>query len=144
MIHAQNSKAVNVILPQSIGTTVVTGVLDTLGYDYASVEFVKDTAVASSVVTTMKLTEGDTTSAYSAIAKFTNGTATGNFVPAVPSTSGTGQIHKFHVDLRKRKRHLLVSLASTTARLCAVKAELSRGKMPASDTEAGCAEIVYG
>ena len=144
MIPAQNTKATIVVLPQSVGTTEVNGTVDTLGWDYCTINFIADTAAASSVPTTMSLAEGDTTSAYTAITTFEGGDTTDGFTIPAPQTA-TGDIVKYHVDLRQRKRYLQVGWASTTARLSAVTAELSRGKInPNTDAEANCAEIVYG
>ena len=143
MNEAQNTKAVIVILPQSVGTTAVTGTVDTLGFDYCTISVAADTAAASSVVTTMAVAEADSGTSYTAITTLTNGTATGNFTPPVPSTSA-GDITKLHVDLRGRKRYLQVSYASTTARLACVTAELSRSAgVLSTDALRGCGEVVY-
>ena len=143
MIHAQNSKAVMVILPQSIGTTEVTGTIDTVGWKYATIVFNLDTAVASSVITTMSLGEASSDASYGAIAAYEGGGATGPTMPT-PNTS-TGTLVKYHVDLRGRKRFLQVGIASITARLLSVTADLSRGDVaPNTDAEAGCSEIVFG
>jgi len=144
MIHAQNTKSAIVILPQSVGTTAVSGTVDTLGYDYATIQFTCDTAAASSVPTTMAVAEGDTTSAYTAITSYTGGTASGNFTMPTPDTSA-GDITKIHIPLTGRKRYLRVQLASTTARLACVTAELDRAEVvPTSDTNRGADEVVYG
>lgn len=141
MIHAQNTKKTIVIIPQSIGTSAVTGTIDTLGYEHCTIDYALDTAAASSVITTMSVTEGDGTS-FTAIASLTGGTATSNFTLPVPNTS-TPDLVTMHIDLRGRKRNLKVNLASTTARLCSVTATLSRGGVaPTTAAEAGVSTLV--
>lgn len=146
MIHSQNVKTNNVIVPQAVTTTAVTGAFDTLGYDYMTVEFLLDTAATTVSATTMKLSEGDTTSSYTDITAFTGGTTDGNFtLPTADGTSGTGTVVKFHVDLTKRKRYMKVSLANSASRLSAVKVDFERGKeIPTSDSGRGADEVVYG
>lgn len=147
MIYAQNVVHETIINPQSIGTTAVTGVIDTLGYDHVEILAALDTAATTVTITTLKLSEGDTTSAYTDITQFTGGTSTGNFsLPVGPGTAaGTGQIIALDVDKRKRKRYLKVSLANSAARLSCVSANLSRGhEVPNSDSERGCAIVVEG
>ena len=147
MIYAQNTVHETIINPQSIGTTAVTGVIDTLGYDHVEILAMLDTAATSVTIGTLKLAEGDTTSAYTDITEFTGGTNTGNFtLPTGPGTAaGTGQIIVFDVDKRKRKRYLRVSLANSAGRLSCVTANLSRGReVPNSATERGAAVVVYG
>jgi len=144
MIHAQNTKAVQVILPQSVGTTEVTGTIDTVGWKYATIVFALDTAAATSVPTTMSLGEASSDASYVAIATFEGGDTTSGFTLPTPNTS-TGDIVKYQVDLRGRKRFLQVGFANTAARLASVTADLSRGDVaPNTDAKAGCSEIVFG
>ena len=147
MIYAQNTAHLTVINPQSVGTTAVTGVIDTWSHDHVEILTMLDTAATSVTITTLKLSEGDTTSAYTDITEFTGGTATGNFtLPTGPGTAaGTGQIIVFDVDKRKRKRYLRVSLANSAGRLSCVTANLSRSRqVPNTDDERGAEVVVYG
>lgn len=146
MIHSQNTKHYMLVKPQSIGTTAVTGTIDTDGFDRIEILTEFDTAATSVTVGTLKLSEGDTTAAYTDITEFTAGTAAGNFTaPAASGTDATGQFVAFDADLRKRKRYLKVTLANSGARISAVTATLSRGgEVPNTDSERGCAEVVYG
>lgn len=147
MIHSQNTKHTTLINPQSVGTTAVTGVIDTLGLNHLEVLALLDTAATTVTITTLKLAEGDTTSAYTDITEFTGGTATGNFtLPVGPGTAaGTGQIIALDVDLRKRKRYLRVSLANSAGRLSTVKATGTRlAESPITDAARGCAVVVEG
>lgn len=148
MIHGQDIKPVVVIAPQAIGTTAVTGVIDTLGFDYVQVLSTHDTAATSVTITTYKLSEGDTTSSYDDIAAFTGGTATDNFtLPVGPGTSGvTAQLGLLELSkVNHRKRYLKVTLANSASRISSVHALLSRGKgTPVSATERGVAFLKKG
>jgi hypothetical protein len=147
MIHSQNTIHETLINPQSVGTTAVTGVIDTLGMNHLEVLALLDTAATTVTITTLKLAEGDTTSAYTDITEFTGGTAAGNFtLPVGPGTAaGTGQIIALDVDLRKRKRYLRVSLANSAGRLSSVKATGTRhADYPVTDSARGCAIVVEG
>jgi hypothetical protein len=145
MIHSQATKSVSVIIPQSVGTTEVTGTFSTQGYDYASIYFHLDTAAASSVITSARVSEADGTS-YTAITSGVGGTAVSTsvgYVLPVPNTS-TPDVIVHHIDLRGRKKNLKVGLGSTTARLASVMAVLSRAEQaPDSDTEAGATRVIY-
>jgi len=140
MIHPQNTKLVQVILPQEIGTTEVTGTFDILGFDYATVIFDLDTASASSVITSAALDEATASNgSYTAIAAFAGGTA---WTFPTPNTN-TGDLIAFHVNTVPRKRYLSVGFASTTARLASVHVMLSRAHTgPDSDTERGATTVV--
>lgn len=144
MIEGQDTYSKIVVLPQSVGTTEVTGTFDTRGWDYAQIRFICDTAAASSVLTTCSLAEGEASNSFTAIAAYELGDTTNCEAITAPNTS-TGDIIRYDVDLRKRKRYLQVGIASTTARLLACEAILSRGEVtPTSDATAGCTQIVTG
>ena len=151
MIKATVARDRIVILPQSITTTEVTGSLDTFGptgqkFDYAIIRLIADTAAASSVLTTFSLAEGEVAnvSSATALATFELGDTTNCEAIVAPNTS-TGDVVRYCVDLRGRMRYLNVGLGSTTARLCAVVAELLRAdEMPNTDTEKGVTQEVIG
>lgn len=145
MIYSAAMKHGVIIKPQSIGTTAVTGIIDTLGAAQAQILAVLDTAATSVTITTLKVSEGDTTSAFTDITEFTGGTNTGNFtLPTGPGTgTATGQIVGFDIDLRKRKRYLQVSLANSAARLSSVVANLDRlATKPTDASGRGLATLV--
>jgi hypothetical protein len=82
----QNSKTVNALTPQSVGTAGVTGTtIDLLGARWAQIDVHINSATAQPTV--FKLTEGDTTTAVTdAIVAFTGGTATSTSVGFVIPT----------------------------------------------------------
>lgn len=139
MFALQNTKKVVMVTPQTIGTSAVSGYVDTLGYDALSVYYIGATAVSTDVITTLKLQEGDTTSAFTDI----SGGAPA-VIPA-PNTS-TPDCIGFEVNLTKsRMRYIAINIVGdATVRNTSVLGVLSRGKVtPDTDAEAGCAEIVY-
>jgi hypothetical protein len=147
MIHAQNSRAVVAIKPVSIGTTAVTGIVDTLGYEYVQLLTTLDTAATTVTITDFTLSEGDTTSAFTAIAAFTGGTETGNFtLPVGPGTDGDPQIGVIEISKAQYpKRYLKLSLANSAARLSSATALLSRGATtPVSADDRNLAFLVKG
>ena len=138
----QNTKNAILVAPQTIGTTAVSGYVDTFGYDRLSVYYIGATAVSTDTITALKLQEGDTTSAFTDISGAVGGT---DFTIPAPNTS-TPDIVAFHVNLNKpRKRYVNISITGdATVRTTAVTGVLSRGTVsPTTDTLAGAAEIVY-
>ncbi len=124
MIHAQASKVALVFAPQSVATNgTATGTVNVVGYRYATVTLALGTAVASNVDVTMTLTEGDV-----ATGSYTTATELA-MTTAAPNTS-TGDVYRWYVDLRKRKKNLKVTYAPNTsvARLAVCTIELSRAE----------------
>jgi hypothetical protein len=144
MIQAQRAKVTNFFAPQSIGTTAVSGYIDTVGYDYLTVVTNLAAVTTSTTITELEFTEGDTTAAATAITDLTGGTATGNFtIPVGLGTSSTGTVTVFQIDLKKRKRYLKLSAALSHASVFTAEGILSRGeKDPTTDAEAGVADVI--
>lgn len=141
MQYMQATKSAIMVAPQTIGTTSVTGYVDTLGYDHCRIYYQGATAAAADVITALKLQDGDTTSAFTDISGAVGGT---DFTIPVPNTS-TPDIMIFDVDTRNKKRYLNISITGdATTRTTSVMAVLDRAaQMPDTDTEAGAKEIVY-
>ena len=131
-----------VIMPPASVASTATATLnfDTLGYDYLVADFTYGTqATTDAALTTLKWSEGDTTSSYADIVAFTGGTATsttvGYVIPAVTVTGLGGGI-QFQMDLRKRKRYLKLSFTpgTTVVAACVVNAGRSEiAKITAAD-----------
>lgn len=154
MIHAQNSKEVVLLSPATNATNAdATNYFDRKGFNYAEVEVAVPPATAtnsSAKLQVLALSEGDTTSSFSAISGFTGTTnstaATGEFVIPVWNNTSVGTIHKLMVDCRARKRYIKLSArpAASHTTLYA-KVRLSRAEtMPDTDTERGVAISVIG
>lgn len=139
MINMQNTKAAIMVKPQTIGTTAVSGYIDTLGYDHLRVLYIGDTAVSTDVITTLKLSEGKLTSAFTDIS--------GGAPSAIPApNTSTGDIIIFDVNLNApRDRYVAINIVGdATTRLTSVVGILSRGaQAPDTDALCGAAEIVY-
>lgn len=127
MIHAQNTKLVSLITPQSVATNgTATATVNCVGYDYAEIVLHLATQTASNVDTTMTVTEGDGTS-YATHADLAMTTA-------APDTS-SAQIYKWTLDLRKRKKNLKITYTSVgAARIASAHARLSRGEQAPTST----------
>lgn len=134
MIHSQASKAAIVFNPQSVATNgTATGTVNCVGYRYATVTLALGTAAATNVDVTMTLTESDGTT-YTTAAELAMTTA-------APNTSA-GDVYRWYVDLRKRKKNLKVTYAPNTsvARLASCVIELFRAEqVPTSASGHGLA-----
>jgi hypothetical protein len=142
MIDIQNTKVAQLVAPQTIGTTAVSGYVDTLGYDHLRVYYIGATAVSTDTITALKLQEGDTTSAFTDITGAVGGTS---FDIPAPNTS-TPDTVVFDVNLAKaRKRYVNISITGdATTRTTSVIGVLGRAAVsPDTDTLAGAKEIVY-
>lgn len=142
MIESQDTKIELLIRPTA--ATVATnatqkGYLDTLGWDYATIIAMTRAAYATTTAAFAKcsLSEGTNSAAATAITAFTGGTATSSsvgYVIAAADNSTEGAVIRFNVDLTKRERYLLLSLAPGVAGDVSALAILSRGRVvPGSD-----------
>ncbi len=142
MIHMQNTKHAIMVAPQTVGTTAVSGYVDTLNADYVTVTMDCATAAAADVFTALVLQHGDTTSAFTNISGYIGGT---DFSIPAPNTSTPDTI-RFHLDRNKTqlKRYVNISITGdATTRTCSVSADLSRlNATPTSASEAGCTTLV--
>ena len=142
MIHAQNAKKGVIVIPQSVATNATaSGSFDCLGYEYAEVDVILDTAAATSNnPATVTLYEGDTSTAFTAIAAFTGDDTTNGFTIPAADTS-VAVIYGMFVDLRKRKRYLKLALTTAgAAQICGATYRLSRAdEAPNTATERGLA-----
>lgn len=142
----QNSKSVNALTPQSVGTSGVTGTtVDLLGARWAQIDVHINSATAQPTV--FKLTEGDSTSAVTdAIVAFTGGTATSTSAGFVIPTfdSAASQLVRFNVDTRGRKRYLALTITAAAAHICSARARLELSDTPVTAANQGCAAVVTG
>lgn len=126
MIHAQNSKLVSVIKPASVATNgTASGTFSVQNYRYARVILGLDTAASTSNTDVLvRVSEGDTTSAFATAADLAMTTAT-------PDTSNP-QLYQWFLDLRKRKKYLKVeySPSASGARIAYALVDLSRAEQP--------------
>ena len=149
MIHAQNTKTINVIPPVAIkdNTSWTTTEIDTLGYDYAVITVnlgATDIAMAA-----LKVQESDTSgSGFADVTGLVFGTSTNiaGSTSALPTATDDDDNFKFEIDLRGRKRYLdLVATAGngTTGTYASAVCELSRAtNVPQTAAERGCNQIL--
>lgn len=130
----------------SAAQTSPTGLIDTLGYDWATIDVISATSnVVSNVPTVLKLQECDTTvaSSFADIAAF----ATPAVIPNA-NTAATAILQnnfKFNVDCRARKRYLQVVFAPATTQVTTVVANLGRGEQaPVTAAKANAMLLIEG
>ena len=126
MMPLQNTATKVAITPQSLSAAgTATGYVDTLGYEEAAVDFILDSQAATSTnPAAMALSEGETTTAFTAITGFT-GDATDGFT--IPATQTTPSVTRINVDLRGRQRYLSLDLTNGGT-ACLVSAVVTLGK----------------
>jgi hypothetical protein len=142
MIHAQSEKDMILICDGGVtnGETA-TGEIDTLGFDYCTISVCATTSNdTTNNFSTLTLSEGQTTSAYTAIANFTGDDTTDGFTIAAADTSNPQVVARLNVDLTKRERYLKLSATPlTTQAICALARLGYANETPTSVTNLGVA-----
>jgi len=133
------TKVIKLFTPATVAAAATTtGCVDTLGYDYATIDVMAGSIASNATaVTYLQVSESDT-----AMTAYTDGTAivaltgaaavsaTAGFVLPAPSTATvvpTGCTYRMNVDLRGRKRYL--TLLFTPAQTVAQAAWASLGRV---------------
>lgn len=80
-----------------------TAIIDTLGYDFVHIGVAESTVAATNGWITLKIGEGDTTSAFTDVATGLHNSAQAATNTSVPNT------YNINVDCRTRKRYLLLT-----------------------------------
>lgn len=146
MIHAQRAKHGVFIIPQSVATTATASAsMDTLAFEYLSVDVLLDTqAAVSSNPAVLELSEGDTTTGFTTVAAFVGDGGSGFTIPDADTSDA--QMIVLNLDLKKRKRYIKIAIKPAgTAQLLAASYHLTRAnEMPDTAAEAGCAALVNG
>ena len=93
-----------------------TAVIDTLGYDRLALGIGFSTVAETTPEITIKLGEGDTTSSFSDITAFVAGGVGGFTKPTPPTNTSVPNTMQFDVDLRHRKRYLLLTVTPFTTK----------------------------
>jgi len=116
-----------------------TGTLDTLGFDFAVIDVMSTTSnAATNNLSVLTLSEGDTTSSYSAVS-----TGDTDFTIASADTSDDEVVAQFRVDLRARKRHLKLACSPLTTQTIWAHAQLYKGdELPVNAAKANAAVLV--
>lgn len=132
-----------VVAVNAVSTTngnTASGIIDTLGYDWATIDVIATTAnVVSNKPTVLNIREADDTNAtsFADIVGLRGGT---DFTIPNANTAATAVLqnnYKFNVDCRVRKRYLQAVVSPQTTQSITVLANLGRGEAaPASATKA--------
>jgi hypothetical protein len=142
MIHGQNDREVILICDGEVtNDETSTGLVDTLGYDQCIISVYATTANGTtSKFTTLKLSEGQDTSNWTAIANFTGDDTTDGFTIAAANSTVPQVVAQLSVDLKKRERYLLMTLTPVTNQAITVVARLTQGdETPVGATALGVA-----
>ena len=143
MISKQDEKVVYMVGPNVTISTSATSSssVDTLGFDYASIEVAMPAATAtnsSATFGTLKLMEADVTAVSSAanVAAFLGGTA---FTIPVQNNTSAPSVTRLMVDTRPRKRYLFLILQGAASHNnITAKADLLRAEQsPSTDAQRG-------
>ena len=147
MNHLESTKTVAKVGTADTTTAqTFTSSIDTLGYDYASIDvvFEQNAATTDAVATALKLGQGDTTASYSDITAYV-GDGSGGFTIPTTSSSSASNVVRFNVDMRGKKRYLQVSATPIAASVVCAVARLGKAEVgPANASEAGVAAVVSG
>lgn len=132
------------------GATVTSSPIDTLGYDWATIDLIATTQSASTQAgspSVLKLQEADVTNATSFVdivgARGASATATNvDFLVGIGVTAGNNS-YKFNVDCRGRKRYLSIVASPTTTQTFSAVANFGRGEQaPVTAAKAGVLSLI--
>jgi hypothetical protein len=143
--------AINAVSATAAGT-VTSSVVDTLGYDWATIDVWGTTQAASTQAgspSVLKLQECENTTAsnFVDITGFRGASATAtnvDFLVGVGVTSGVNN-YKFNVDLRARKRYLSIVISPATSQTFYGVVNLGRGEQaPITAAKANVLSLIEG
>lgn len=147
MNHLESTKTVAKIGTADTATDATfTHSIDTLGYDYASIDVVFEatTAAADDVADTLALSQSDDNTTFTNITEFVGG-GTGGFTIPTTSLTDASNIVRFNVDMRGKKRYLKVSATPILDSVVCSTVRLGKAEVgPVSATEVGVSAVVSG
>ncbi len=163
MLHQGMTKSITIGATNQTETNTISGTLtnggtalvepiDCIGYDYAQIDVILSKMnTTSNAPTTVKLGEADVTgtSNYTTITTFSGATATatnvGFLIPVTGVITDNPNVYRFNVDLRGRKRYLMVSATPVTTASCVVNARLGRAEFsPTNAAGVNVQAVVWG
>jgi len=145
----KSAVAINAVAATN-GATVTSSVIDTLGYDWATIDLIATTQSASTQAgspSVLKLQEADVTNASSFVdivgARGASATATNvDFLVGIGVTQGNNS-YKFNIDCRARKRYLSIVASPQTTQTFSAIANLGRGEQaPVTAAKAGVLSLI--
>lgn len=147
MIRSQNEATAILISDEDVtdGETV-SGYVDTLDYDYCTIDILAGTANdVTEVFTTLDLSEGLISNAYTAIAAFTGTGGAGFTINPLADTDNAQVIGRFNVDCSKYERYLQVQCSPQTTQAIFVVARLGyKDEVDTTTAALGAAVTVTG
>jgi hypothetical protein len=147
MNHLESTKTVAKLGTADTTTAqTFTSSIDTLGYDYASVDVVFEATASDTgaAATAIKLGQSDTDSAFADMTAFVGGGSGGFTIPGTSLTNASN-IVRFNLDMRGKKRYLQVSATPIAASVVCSVARLGKGDVgPVSAAEVGVSAVVSG
>jgi hypothetical protein len=149
MNHLESTKTVASIGTADTATDATFAhTIDTLGYDYASVDVVFEAGTASTqdlaLALSLSQSDVDAATSYSTITEFVGGGSGGFTIPTSMSSTASN-VARFNLDLRGKKRYLKVSATPADDSVVCSVARLGKADVgPANASEAGVAVQVSG
>lgn len=137
---AQAKKVLPIFQSSTTAAATASGNIDTLGFDFVSIDVLLPTAdVVSNKPTVLKLSESDDTvvTNFANVSGFVGGT---DFTIPNAITSATSISIPYavlNVDLRARKRYLKVSVSPATTQVVTAVASLTRAEQTPAATAIG-------
>jgi hypothetical protein len=146
MIHSQNHKVVADVPAAAVGSTATAQlVIDTIGYDHASITVLRASNASTVFANAVKVEESDASgSGYSDVTALVGGGTGGFSIPAVSAT-GSVSVLKIDVDTKAKKRYLRVNYTPGASANVAIVARLGRAEVsPENASQAGVIGLVRG
>jgi len=145
MSYPQLKTVVAVNAVSKTNGATASGLIDTLGYDWCTIDIIAATAdVVSNKPTVVKLQEADTTDSSNLV------DITAFATPTIPNanTAATAVLqnnYKFNVDCRNRKRYLNPVYSPQTTQVVTIVANLGKGEIaPITAAKANAMILVEG
>jgi hypothetical protein len=147
MNHLESTKTVASIGTADTATDATFAhTIDTLGYDYASVDVVFEAGTASTqdLALALSLAQSDDNTTFTNITEFVGGGSGGFTIPTSMSSTASN-VARFNLDMRGKKRYLKVSATPADDSVVCCVARLGKAEVgPSTASEAGVAVQVSG
>ena len=146
MIHSQNHRVAAELPAAAVGSTATAQlVIDTIGYDHASITVLRASNASTVFANAVKVEESDASgSNYSDVTALVGGGTGGFSIPAVSAT-GSVSVLKIDVDTKAKKRYLRVNYTPGASANVAIVARLGRAEVsPENASQAGVIGLVRG
>ena len=149
MIHAQNAKWFQLLAPISLNGAGTTLVIDCLGFDYLEIVVCLG-LVGAADFTVLKIQESDVKASASTLTSgvdvtgliFGTSTNLAGITSTFPGDANDGAVELLQIDLKARKRYLLLVVTTGIASLLGAIGRLSRPEQaPTTTGGTGAAQV---